>query len=150
MNYNPAAWYWTVGGDATQAYSSAAAAYVPAANAGFVAWLAAGNVPTRIDTAANLNDVLLAAYPPGAMHGPSVIPSLAFLSRFTTAEINAIQTAALAIPTTAGSLALHSYLMQLGAATVVDLTSPLTTGGLAALVAAGLLTATRQAVILTP
>jgi hypothetical protein len=123
---------------------------VPVDDAAYVAWLSSGNVPTKIDTEENLNDVLLAQYPAGALHGPKVIPSLAFLARFTADESSAIQTAALANPPTAGSLALHLYLLQLGAATVVDLTSPLTAAGLDALVTAGLLTADRKTAILQP
>jgi hypothetical protein len=56
--FNPSNWYWYVGGDQTRAYSSAAGDYIPSADATFQAWLAAGNSPTRIDTEANLGDVL--------------------------------------------------------------------------------------------
>lgn len=57
-DFTPSAWYWHVGGDLTQAYSSASGAFVPAADATFQAWLAAGNQPTRIDSASNLGAVL--------------------------------------------------------------------------------------------
>lgn len=63
--YNPANWYWAVGGSTTQVWSSAAADYVPVADATYVTWLAAGNLPTQIDTEDSLHDVLLAAYPAG-------------------------------------------------------------------------------------
>jgi hypothetical protein len=67
ISYNPRDWYWFVGGDETQAFSSATAAFVAAADATFVAWLAAGGVPTRIDTLANLREVLAqAGVPPFA------------------------------------------------------------------------------------
>jgi hypothetical protein len=60
--YNPANWYWTVGGDTTRAYSSAAGDYVLAANATFVTWKADGTQPTPIDTEVNLGGVLASYY----------------------------------------------------------------------------------------
>lgn len=63
--YSPQNWYWAVGGDEARVYSSASAAYVPVADATYKAWVDAGNVPTRIDTEANLFDVLASAHPPG-------------------------------------------------------------------------------------
>jgi hypothetical protein len=67
LMYRPENWYWFVGGDETQAFSSATAAFVPAADATFAAWLAAGGVPTPIDTLANLHEVLAqAGVPPFA------------------------------------------------------------------------------------
>ena len=65
-------WYWIVGGngphianagdpftgDETRVYSSKRAAYVPASDPTYVAWLAGDLVPTRIDTEANLIEVL--------------------------------------------------------------------------------------------
>jgi hypothetical protein len=61
--YNPKNWYWIIGGSATQVYSSAAGDYVPVANATYVAWLADGTLPTKIDTEANLGGVLAPYYP---------------------------------------------------------------------------------------
>ena len=65
MIYNPDNWYWYVGGDQTQAYSSAGAVYVPAADLTFQAWLAAGNAPTNIDSEASLWNVLAQQFPAG-------------------------------------------------------------------------------------
>ena len=65
MNYNPRNWYWAVGGSTTQVYSSAGTAYVPIADATYEAWLAAGGMPTIIDTEANLAGVFDAQYPQG-------------------------------------------------------------------------------------
>ncbi len=59
--YTVANWYWLVGGDATQVYSSAAGAFVPVADATYQAWLAAGHAPTAIDTTQSLSDVLSGA-----------------------------------------------------------------------------------------
>jgi hypothetical protein len=55
--------YWIVGGSTTQVYSSAVGDYVPVSDPTYVAWLAASdidrpNAPTRIDTPANLGEVL--------------------------------------------------------------------------------------------
>jgi len=61
--YNPKDWYWIVGGDQTKAYSSAMGDYVPAANTTFVAWKADGTQPTKIDTEANLGEVLAPYFP---------------------------------------------------------------------------------------
>lgn len=62
-SYDATKWYWYVAGDQTKAFSSAVGDYVPANDATFVAWLANGNVPTRIDTEANLGGVLAPYYP---------------------------------------------------------------------------------------
>ena len=61
MSYNAASWYWIVASSATQVYSSAAAAYVPVSDVGYVAWLVAGNRPSRIASEAELVDVLVGA-----------------------------------------------------------------------------------------
>jgi hypothetical protein len=65
--YIPSSWYWYVGGDQTQAFSSSASAFVPATDAGLQACLASGSVPTSIDSMASLQDVLAqAGVPPYA------------------------------------------------------------------------------------
>lgn len=65
MIYTPQNWYWIVAGSTTQVYSSASASYVPVTDATYEAWLAAGNLPTKIDTEANLQGVFAAQYPAG-------------------------------------------------------------------------------------
>lgn len=52
--YNPANWYWIVGGNETQVFSSAAGDYVPADDPAYLAWKADGTEPSRI-----LNDIEL-------------------------------------------------------------------------------------------
>jgi len=93
-NYNPSNWYWAVGGSASQVWASAAAAYVPASDATYAAWLAAGNAPTQIDCEANLAEVLQAGYPAGlgALQAdlPVVLNFLQFMALFTSAEQTAI------------------------------------------------------------
>ena len=60
--YDPRDWYWSVGGDQTQVYSSAINAFVPVNNANFVAWkLNAGALVSEIDTKPGLGTVLAAA-----------------------------------------------------------------------------------------
>lgn len=59
--YDPAAWFWIVAGDRTQWYSSAAGTYVPPDSAAAVAFLAAGNIPTKIASEDELWDVLAEA-----------------------------------------------------------------------------------------
>ncbi len=144
MNYNPANWYWVVGGDETRAYSSASAAYVPASDATFMAWLADENIPTAIDTEAALNDVLLAQYPAGALHPSPQLSPLVFIGRFTPAEQSAIVTAA------QSNAAMLLWLVQAAGAQYIDLTDQRTKAGLDALVTAGFLTAERETAILTP
>ncbi len=69
MIYTASAWYWIVAGSSTQVYSSAGGAYVPITDSGYVAWLAAGNRPSRIASEAELSDVLAAAGVPAASIG---------------------------------------------------------------------------------
>jgi hypothetical protein len=63
--YDAADWYWSVAGDTARVWSSARAAAVPLADAGYAAWLAAGHRPTPIDSEASLAAVLAEQYPPG-------------------------------------------------------------------------------------
>ena len=57
-SFNPANWYWIVGGSTTQVYSSAVGDFVPVADAAYQTWLAKGNQPTKIDTETNLGGAL--------------------------------------------------------------------------------------------
>jgi hypothetical protein len=56
--YNPANWYWIVGGNEAQVFSSAIGNYVPADDATFLAWKADGTIPTRIASEVELGEVL--------------------------------------------------------------------------------------------
>ncbi len=61
QGFDKADWYWVVGGDNTQAWSSRAAAYVPVADAAYQAWLANdghARHPTHIASEADLAEVL--------------------------------------------------------------------------------------------
>jgi hypothetical protein len=67
MIYTVSNWYWLVGDTTNQVYSSASRAFVAFTDATYQAWLAAGGVPTNIDTLANLHEVLfVAGIPPFA------------------------------------------------------------------------------------
>jgi hypothetical protein len=73
--YTPSNWYWIVGSNTTQVYSSTAAVrnYVPVSDPVFVAWSADGSLPTKIDTEGNLGAVLapymLRPIPQGILDG---------------------------------------------------------------------------------
>ena len=62
--YNIRNWYWFVGGDETRPWSSAAGksvfayGYIFTSDQAFQAWLAAGGMPTRIDSEDNLKEVV--------------------------------------------------------------------------------------------
>lgn len=58
MTYNPKDWYWIVAGSTAQVYSSASGNYTPVSNATYQSWLAKGNLPSKIDTEANLGQTL--------------------------------------------------------------------------------------------
>ena len=72
MIYNPANNYWFVGGDTTQVYSSATAQYVPTNNVAYLAWLNAGNLTSRINSEAELWDVLSDQFPAGIAAGNTI------------------------------------------------------------------------------
>jgi len=67
--YNPTNWYWTVAGNASVAWSSASLGYVPATDATYTAWLAAGNSPTSIGSAAELYQVMQQQVVPAVQGG---------------------------------------------------------------------------------
>jgi hypothetical protein len=46
--FTPLSWYWTVAGSTTQVWSSASLSYISVTDAGYIAWLAAGNTPGQI------------------------------------------------------------------------------------------------------
>lgn len=50
MTSDPRSGYWFVGGDTSQLYSAAAASYVPAPDANYQSWIAAGHTPGQVPT----------------------------------------------------------------------------------------------------
>jgi hypothetical protein len=67
LRYAASNWYWIVGGDEANVWSSRRAASIPVNDPDYVAWLAAGNWPTPIATMAELEAVLAEQYPPGTL-----------------------------------------------------------------------------------
>lgn len=89
--FNAANWYWFVGGDTTQVFSSRSNAFVPLGDPTFVAW---GGVPTSIDTLDNLKAVLAdAGVPPYAPVTPRQA-RLALLGAGLLTQVEAAVTAA--------------------------------------------------------
>ncbi len=96
-NYNPAAWFWIVGNDETQVYSSARASTVAIGDKAYKAWLAQGNVPTRIASMDELRDVLQAAQvPPYVSATPRQV-------RLALSEAGLLQTVEAAVEAAGGS-----------------------------------------------
>lgn len=56
--YNPLDWYWVIAGDETRRFSSASGDYVPVKDATYLAWAADGTQPSRINSEAELGEVL--------------------------------------------------------------------------------------------
>ncbi len=74
-SYTPNDWYWVVGTvNPGFVFSSAGAAYVPVADATYVAWLGRPNDPTRIATPALLRDVIDAVGLPAATAAAALNP----------------------------------------------------------------------------
>jgi hypothetical protein len=142
--YTPANWYWIVAGSTTQVWSSAATAYVAVTDATYQAWLAAGNVPTPIDSEASLAQVLaLRGLPTGALVNPFVTCQLWQLeSVMTPAQWAAVQSAvaALANPAVTAFFAHGTNQIPANSTTLLalaaGLTPPLTPAQVTALVAA--------------
>src|SRR5690606_29704060 len=71
MPYTPTDWYWIVGEDEAEVWSSLTVAYVAADDPAYLAWLELGGIATRIGSEAELADVLQ----PLGLRGP-VAPSV--------------------------------------------------------------------------
>ncbi len=87
MEYAPANWYWIIAGDDRQVYSSARASTVAIgdkAYKAYKAWLAQGNVPTRIASMDELKDVLIAA---GVINVPQTISDRQFFQQLAIAGV---------------------------------------------------------------
>ena len=65
--FNIRDWYWIVGGDTTQVWSSAQAKFVPVGDPGYVAFLAGGGMPQRISSVEELAAVFAQQYPAGML-----------------------------------------------------------------------------------
>jgi hypothetical protein len=66
--YNVSDWYWSVGGDPNNVWSSARAMSVPTTDTAYTDWLAINTRgPTPIDTMANLPGVFAVQFPQGSL-----------------------------------------------------------------------------------
>ena len=91
MYYTPSNWYWVVAGSTTEVFASARSAYVSSSDATYLAWIAAGNRATNIDTEANLIGVLAEAAP------GVTVPSVAGLIAYTQAKQAAIASGGISV-----------------------------------------------------
>jgi hypothetical protein len=67
MIYNPSDWYWVIGGDAANVWSSKRAMLVPVGDTTYVAWLAEAGGASPLATMQELYTVLAAQYPAGSL-----------------------------------------------------------------------------------
>ena len=65
LNYRPSDWFWFIGGDTNNVWSSARAMLVPATDADYVAWLDFGNRPANAATMSDVEATLAIAFPAG-------------------------------------------------------------------------------------
>jgi len=136
-------WYWFVGSDKTQVFSSARMRFVPVADATYGAWLSTGRVPLSADDMAALYGVLFT-------QGVTSVSASTLLGRLSVAEYTAIRQAA-AAQLAQGSGQLEQWLdMARVADRGINLYDPVTTAAKAALVAAGLLTQSRADAVFAP
>jgi hypothetical protein len=139
MTCNPANWYWIVGGSSTQVWSSASLSYVPVSNSTYVAWLAAGNLPSKCITidlygamAAQVVPALMVAGVSVTSTGTPALNATYALDPGSQAQITSISTGVAAgkglpggggtfnWPTTAGALVAFTSVNFLNFATAVE------------------------------
>jgi Domain of unknown function (DUF4376) len=65
--YTARDWYWVIGDDEANVWSSRLAESIPVDDADYAAWLEGGNYPSRAATMADLEVVLAEQYPPGTL-----------------------------------------------------------------------------------
>jgi hypothetical protein len=84
--FNPADWYWLVGSDETQVWSSARATYVPVSDDAYGQWALLAQ-PTHVADEAALLDVLRRLHPAGiGALGPRYVPLSVIRERVTAAD----------------------------------------------------------------
>jgi hypothetical protein len=86
MMYDASNWYWCVGGDASNVWSSKRAMSVPIDDAEYTAWLAAVGGPSPLATMQELYDLLAGQFPAGSLqtYNPD--------ARFSRASVGVIVT----------------------------------------------------------
>ena len=70
MFFDVTNWYWIVGDDESQVWTSRRAKFVSLTDEEYVAWLDAGGEPTKIDTIDSLGETLFGQYPADAPQTP--------------------------------------------------------------------------------
>lgn len=65
LNYQPSNWYWIIGADTGNVWSSARAMLVPTTDPDYVAWSGLGLQPLTMASMADLEATLANTYPPG-------------------------------------------------------------------------------------
>ena len=96
MMYTPKDWYWIIAGDDRQVYSSARSAFVGVGDKAYKIWLAQGNVPTRIASMDELQEVLIAA---GVINVPQTISDRQFFQQLAIAKVISQEEALAAVKT---------------------------------------------------
>lgn len=140
--YDPTDWYWIVAGDDKQLWSSAAGAYVQSDDAAYKAWLAAGGLPSRIASAAELDEVLNGHGIDGpTAKAPRLIVLRDFMDRLTAEKQAAVFAASLTDPNVARLVARAS-------SAPFNLESAETAAGIDYLIGQGLLDAADKTVLL--
>jgi hypothetical protein len=108
--YAPANWYWIIAGDDRQVYSSARASTVAVGDKAYKAWLAQGNMPTRIASMDELKDVLIAA---GVINVPQTISDRQFFQQLAIAKVISQEEALAAVKTGDIPAALSGFIAAL-------------------------------------
>jgi hypothetical protein len=67
MYYQPSNWYWTIGADAANVWSSSRAALVPVSDPDYVVWQSDGRSTPNMATMADLENTLRDVYPRGTL-----------------------------------------------------------------------------------
>ena len=73
MFFDVTNWYWIVGDDESQVWTSRRAKFVSLTDEEYVAWLDAGGEPTKIDTIDSLGETLFGQYPADAPQTAAVV-----------------------------------------------------------------------------
>jgi hypothetical protein len=136
LQFNPLDWYWVVGGNTSQVYSTKVKGYVSITDLNYVSWLSLGGVPNIIDTDANMQHLSYNIF-------NKPILSIQFKMLFTHEEWSNIVKAA------QSNVDVFSWLLDIAMSHHIHFNDPIVTNGVAALVTASLLTSSRASMILS-
>ena len=108
--YNPHDWYWIVGNEESQVYSSVRQAYVSADDASYLQWCADERRATHIASDDELRDVLIAA---GVINVPQTISDRQFFQQLAIAGVISQEEALAAVKTGDIPAALSGFIAAL-------------------------------------